>query len=269
MLDESRRERWEAAADWPLTVIAVLFVAAYAWPILDPALSTPWSGMCQLITWGAWAAFAADYTARLILAADRRWFVRKNPLDLATVVLPLLRPLRLLRVVRVLSALNRAAGSSLRGRVAVYVFGATALVVFVASLAVLDAERGHPDANITSFDDALWWCFATVTTVGYGDRFPVTGTGRLVAVGLMLAGIALIGVVTASFASWLLERVEDVEEESRAATRRDLEALRHEIAMLRNEVRGIATMGPVAHEDSRTAVLPRPHTQQGSSGNGS
>lgn len=269
MPDESRRERWEAAADWPLTIIAILFLAAYAWPILDPALSTAWSGVCQVIAWGAWAAFAVDYAARLVLAADRRWFVRNNPLDLATVVLPLLRPLRLLRVVRVLSALNRAAGSSLRGRVAVYVFGATTLVVFVAALAVLDAERGHPDANITSFKDALWWCFTTVTTVGYGDRFPVTGTGRFVAVGLMLAGIALIGVVTASFASWLLERVADVEEESRAATRRDVEALRHEIAMLRDEVRGLATMGPVAHDDSRSGALPRPRTEQGSSGNGS
>ncbi len=148
-------------------------------------------------------------------------------------VLPVFRPLRTLRVVRVLSALNRSAGTSLRGRVAVYLFGATSLILFVASLAVLDAERGAPDANINDFGDAVWWSFTTVTTVGYGDRFPVTGAGRLVAVGLMLAGIALIGVVTASFASWLLERVSESEEEAQAATRHDIDALRSEIALLR------------------------------------
>ena len=69
-----------------------------------------------------------------------------------------------------LTVLNRHAGRSLRGRVVVYVVGATSLVMFVAALAVLDVERGTPDANINSFADALWWAFATVTTVGYGDR---------------------------------------------------------------------------------------------------
>lgn len=66
------------------------------------------------------------------------------------------------------------------------------------------------------------WAMTTVTTVGYGDRFPVTETGRFVAGGLMLAGIALLGVVTASLASWLIERVAEVEEESQAATRGDV-----------------------------------------------
>ncbi len=73
----------------------------------------------------------------------------------------------------------------------------------------------------------------TVSTVGYGDRFPLTGTGRFVAAGLMLAGIALLGVVTASLASWLLERVAEVEEASQAATRRDVEELTAEVAALR------------------------------------
>jgi voltage-gated potassium channel len=72
---------------------------------------------------------------------------------------------------------------------------ARGLVLFVAALAVLQAERGHPGGNIESFGDALWWAVTTVTTVGYGDRFPVTTTGRFVAGGLMLAGIALLGVV--------------------------------------------------------------------------
>lgn len=112
-----------------------------------------------------------------------------------------------------LSVLNRHAGGSLRGRVAVYVAGATVLVLFVASLAVLDAERGAKSATITTFGDALWWAMTTVTTVGYGDRYPITAEGRFIAGGLMLAGIALLGIVTASLASWLVDKVREVEEQ--------------------------------------------------------
>ncbi len=75
------------------------------------------------------------------------------------------------------------------------------MVLFVASLAVLEAERPNPQANITTFGDALWWAVTTVTTGGYGDHYPITTTGRLVAVGLMLAGITLLGILTASLAS--------------------------------------------------------------------
>ena len=202
-------------------------------PSFDPALSPGWKDVCFWATWAAWFCFAVDYLARLVLGRRRGMFVKDNLVDLLVVVLPVLRPLRLLRLVTLLSVLNRHAGASLRGRVASYVAGSAVLVLFVASLAMLDAERGKPGTSIDSFGDALWWAMTTVTTVGYGDRFPVTSIGRCIAVGLMLAGIALLGVVTASIASWLIEKVQEVEEESRAATRRDVAALSQQITELR------------------------------------
>ncbi|MGV8978221.1 MAG: potassium channel family protein [Cellulomonas sp.] len=214
----------------------MLFLAAYAWPVLAPDLASPWPDVCRVVSWSAWGAFALDYVVRLAVSRSRWTFIRRNIFDLAIVALPLLRPLRLLRLVTLLSVLNRYAGASLRGRVAVYVGGSFVLVLFVASLAVLDAERGQADANIGTFGDALWWAMTTVTTVGYGDRFPVSGTGRVIAGGLMLAGIALLGVVTASLASWLLEKVQEVEEDSQAATRLDVAALTREVAALREAV---------------------------------
>jgi voltage-gated potassium channel len=177
-----------------------------------------------------------DYAVRLTLSRSRWQFVRQNLLDLAIVTLPLLRPLRLLRLVTLLSVLNRTGGGSLRGRVAVYVAGSTVLVLFVASLAVLDAERGEAASNVATFGDAVWWAVTTVTTVGYGDQFPVTSTDRFIAGALMLCGIALLGVVTGSIASWLLDRVREVEEESQAATRHDVLVLSREIAALRMEL---------------------------------
>ena len=230
------RARWERTAEWPLTAAALLFLAAYAWPILDPTLSGAWVNACRVVAWATWALFAVDYLARLALSADRVTFVRRHVVDLVVIALPLLRPLRLLRLLTLLSVLNRRAHSSLRGRVVVYVAGATVLVLFVASLAMLDAERAADGASIITFADSLWWAASTVTTVGYGDRFPVTGTGRLIAAGLMLGGIALLGVVTATLASWLVERVAEVEEASRAATRRDVEGLAAEVAALRADL---------------------------------
>ncbi|RYP84614.1 potassium channel protein [Nocardioides guangzhouensis] len=239
---ESRRIRWESRTSLPLTVASLIYLVAYAWPILDPSVRD--RPVFDIVIGAAWALFLVDYVARLYLSRRRAAFMRGNIVDLGAVVLPMLRPLRLLRLVTVLAVLNRHAGSSLRGRVAVYVVGSSILVLFVASLAMLDAERGADGATITSFGDALWWALTTVTTVGYGDHFPVTPQGRLIAAGLMVAGIALIGVVTASFASWLIERVAEVEEEASAATQRDMQALTAEVAELRALLIARESQGP-------------------------
>ena len=70
MTEQSRRQRWEDKANWPLTFTAVLFLAAYAWPILQPDLVNPWLTVCRLVTWAAWALFVVDCVARLALSSD-------------------------------------------------------------------------------------------------------------------------------------------------------------------------------------------------------
>jgi len=192
MSTQPRLERWERRSEWPLTAAALVFLVAYAWPILNPGLDGEKAETLRLVTWAAWALFVVDYVVRLALATNRGRFFVHNIFDLLVVALPLLRPLRLLRLLTLLHVLNRHVAGSLRGRVVTYVVGATSLVLFIASLAILDAERGKPDANIETFGDALWWSATTVTTVGYGDQFPVTASGCLVAVTLMLCGIALL-----------------------------------------------------------------------------
>ena len=231
MSTQPRLQRWERLSEWPLTAAALVFLVAYAWPILNPGLDGDTAETLRLVTWTAWALFVVDYVVRLALATDRGRFFVHNLFDLLVVALPLLRPLRLLRLLTLLHVLNRHVAGSLRGKVVTYVVGATALVLFIASLAILEAERGKPGANIDTFGDALWWSASTVTTVGYGDQFPVTATGRLVAITLMLCGIALIGVVTATFASWLLDKVKEVEESAQAATRREIQELTRELPL--------------------------------------
>ncbi|REF30644.1 potassium channel family protein [Calidifontibacter indicus] len=225
-------ERWERATEWPLMATAVAFLVAYAVPILWPDVGTTVRAVCEVVQWLAWALFVLDYVVRLLLAQHRGRWVLRHLLDLAVIALPLLRPLRLLRLVTLLNVLNRRASVGLRGRVAAYLTGGSVLLSFVAALAVLDAERLNADASITSFGDAWWWALTTMTTVGYGDTFPVTTTGRFIASALMVGGIALLGTVTATLASWLADRVRE-EEAASDDVLVELRALRREIAELR------------------------------------
>lgn len=229
--------QWERWTNWPLTAAAVVFLGAYAGPIIWPQLPQPALAACSVATWTTWVLFASDLLVRIVLAPDRRRYLLRHWFDVLVVALPLLRPLRLLRLVSLLRVLNRRATSGLRGRLAVYVVGGAALLAFCGALAVLDAERANPEANIINFGDAIWWAAATMTTVGYGDRYPTTGLGRLAAVALMIGGVAVLGVVTATLASWLVEQVKTAEQ---AQT----EELRAEIADLRSKVNALGDGEP-------------------------
>lgn len=198
-------------SDLILTPAALVFLAVYAWPILDPTLDPAWQRVCTWTNWAIWALFLGEYLSRLATAENRPSFVRAHLFDLAIIALPVLRPLRLLSLLIVVRGLNRGVAATLRGNVAVYGAGTCLIVLFSASLAVLDAERGAPGANITTFGDALWWAAVTVATVGYGDYYPVTLQGRLVATGLFIVGIGLLGVLTGGLASWFVEKIRDAE----------------------------------------------------------
>lgn len=108
----------------------------------------------------------------------------------------------------VVDFLNRSVTTSLIGKVSTCVVGAAVMAAALASIAMLDAGQDAAYANITTFGDALWWSAETVTTVGYGDRYPVTTEGWLIAFGLMIVGIALLGAITASVAAWMVAQVQ-------------------------------------------------------------
>lgn len=230
-----RQERWTRRTDLPLLIVAGVFVVAYAWDIIGN-LHGASDDAAQTVIWITWAIFVVDYVIKLVLAPRRlRWFFR-HILDFLLVALPFLRPLRLMRVAMVWTSVHRVAGRTLRGQLAGYTIGSALLLVFVASLAVLEAERNASGSNIHDFGQAVWWSFVTITGVGYGDFEPVTAEGRVVAVGLMIAGIALIGVIAATLATWLISAVQNQEEKDAAATRAEVAELASEIALLRRDL---------------------------------
>ncbi|SCZ49762.1 voltage-gated potassium channel [Arthrobacter sp. UNCCL28] len=225
---------------------ALIFLTAYAWQVIG-RVDGPAAMPFEIVLWITWGIFALDYFVNLWLAEDRmRWFLW-NLHELLIVVLPFFRPLRLLRLVTLLSVLQRTVGETLRGRVATYVAGAAAMLILIGALAVLDVEQNDPEAKILNFGDAAWWAVTTITTVGYGDLYPVTPIGRMVAAALMMSGIAVLGIVTASIASWLVQRIEENAEDVAAAAevkaaaaeepvRAEMADLVSEIAALRMEI---------------------------------
>ena len=243
----SARERWESWVEIPMLVLAMVFVAAYAWQVIDQSLSRPTELLLERIVWGTWAAFVVDYFVRIALSRDRLRYFRRHWYEIPIVVLPMLRPLRLLQLLVFVRVMNRGAANA-ASQAATYVAGAAVIFVFVGALAVLDAEQDAEGALITSFGGALWWACVTVTTVGYGDLYPVTTTGRVVAVVLMVFGVALIGALTATVATWLVGQVGEEREDADEAAdaRRDaelleeLQALRREVSQLRDAGRGDA-----------------------------
>jgi voltage-gated potassium channel len=232
---ETKLQRWERHAEWPLAVAAVLFLVLFSRQVLAQPHGRE-AHIVWAVDWAIWGLFVVDYVVRLCLAGNRwHWFLR-HLLDFAIVSLPLLRPLRLLRLLVLIEVLQKAIGDAFRGRIVVYTVSGVALLIYTSSLAVFDKERYLHGATINSFGKALWWSITTVTTVGYGDVYPVTNTGRVIAVLLMIGGISLVGVVTAALASWIIERVTEEETVIQAATVAHVEELRNEIRALGKEL---------------------------------
>ncbi|WP_329371551.1 potassium channel family protein [Streptomyces sp. NBC_00669] len=207
MAADPRLTRWEDRSELPLFVVALCFLTAYAVHVLARGMPAAGHDACLAVVYSAWAVFLADYLVRWRLGPDRRLvrYVRHHVLDTVVLILPLLRPLRFVSTYQAVQQRRAAPRLSLYGRVIAYTGITAVLLGFAASLAVYQAERGAPDATIRTYGDSVWWMCSTITTVGYGDVTPVTPLGRTVAVGLMIGGVALLGAVTGSFSSWLLQ----------------------------------------------------------------
>jgi voltage-gated potassium channel len=216
---QSAYDRFSAATDLPLTLLAVLWLAVLVLPLVVH-LPAGVDHAFNLIDVGVWAVYAAEYLIRLYLVPFRKRFVTHHLVDLAVVVLPLLRPLRVLRLLRLfnlaragvvlLNALKRVRGILTHRGLHFVLLAATGIVVVASGVELAFEEHAH-GTNIHNFGESLWWAIVTVTTVGYGGYYPVTSGGRCVAVVLMLVGIGLIGALTATIASYFVEEQADQE----------------------------------------------------------
>lgn len=193
-------DRWEQRVELPLFYASLVFLAAYSVRILAHDVDVVWREIALATMLLMWFVFAADFVVRLRLSGQRLpRFLRTRWLDAVVLLLPLLRPLRLVKLYTTLQRRRDQPVLDLYVRVIVYAGLSAVLLGWAGALAVYHQERTAPGATILTFGDAVWWVCATLTTVGYGDVTPVTAWGRTVAVGLMICGLALLGAVTGSF----------------------------------------------------------------------
>lgn len=148
-----------------------------------------------------WVIFAADLVIRVVTSKHSWGYVLKHPIDVLAVAIPMLRPLKILTIFTTGGKLMSASRAFKTSQAVVV---SAVLLIWVGGVASYNAEHDAAGAQIVTFGNALWYSLVTVTTVGYGDYAPVTLQGRLVAAALMVVGISLLGVVTASVAAWFV-----------------------------------------------------------------
>ena len=188
-----------------LTFLALAFLVAFSYPAFVDPISTSTQSLLNIVQWITWVAFAGDLIYGLTKAPSKTGYLKKHPLEVAAVLLPFLRPLRLMRVISFGGLAIQKVAIGRQFAITIKVFIASIFVAYISAVQITISERDLVGSNIKNFGDGLWWAITTVTTVGYGDRYPTTTEGRFLAVLLMFVGISLVGVITASVAAWFVK----------------------------------------------------------------
>lgn len=208
--------------------IVVIFLSIYILGalIIDTAYELPpeTSALLQYFDNAICIVFFIEFCVRFAKAENKLQFMRWGWIDLIASIPTidalragrLLRLIRLLRVVRAFRSIHNlfhyVFQNKAKGALTSASLTAILLVIFSA-IAILQVET-DPNSNIKTAEDAIWWAYVTITTVGYGDKFPVTTEGRVIAAILMTAGVGLFGTFTAYVASWFVVENKVVQEET-------------------------------------------------------
>jgi voltage-gated potassium channel len=196
-------DRVNRATEVPMLLFALIFAAILMLLTLGD-LPSDVDQTLEAVTWLIWGIFAFELLVKTFLAPHRRRYLFTHWADVLTVILPALRPLRLLRLLVAGARFWRDAEEVLKHRT-FSLLAVTSLCAGIgAGVLVYMAER-QGDGPIQTLPDALWWAASTITTVGYGDVYPRTAAGRGIAVVLMLVGISLFGVLTARVAAFFVQ----------------------------------------------------------------
>lgn len=205
----------EAVTKYPLVLLGIAWMVI-AIVVLTSDLNGSASASLVVTLFVLWAIALVEYVVRLLITPDRRGYLKRRWVEPATVVVPPLQGWHFFGMEKMSLLILEGelrAESILKHHSLFRVLIAAAGTLFLGAWAVLLFEEKAKGSNIHSYPDALWWAIVTVTTVGYGDRFPVSAGGRAVAVVLMLVGIGLIGVLTATVASVFVKEHTDANKE--------------------------------------------------------
>jgi voltage-gated potassium channel len=251
-------DRIERITKYPMALLGIAWLVI-AIEILSTDLEGTASVALVAVLFVLWTVLLVEYVVRLVVTPDRRGYLKRRWVEPATVVVPVFQGWHLIGIEKMSLLLHEA---ELRVEVVLkhhslfrVLIAAFATLVLGAWLVLL-FERNAKGSNIHNYADALWWGIVTVTTVGYGDRFPVTAGGRIVAVILMLVGIGLIGVLTATVASVFIKEHTDA---NRRELRKGHEDLGQQLSVISDRLADVerrlgATPAEVASIDDAAAA---------------
>jgi voltage-gated potassium channel len=221
----------------PINVI-VFFLSVYVVVALLVDTFVPLSGevstLLHEIDFVICGIFFIDFLHRFFTARDKWEYMRWGWIDLLSSIPVtlfhagrLFRIFQLLRVLRAIRSIRHLSHYFLKNRIK-SAFTSAAILAFLtivfSAIGILQMEKDAPNGNIKTAEDALWWAYVTITTVGYGDKFPVTSEGRIIAAVLMTVGVGLFGTFTAYVASWFVsQKVEEEEEKLEEKIEKEVE----------------------------------------------
>jgi voltage-gated potassium channel len=220
----SKLVTWRKWTDIPLLVVAIGSLPLLLLEIISHRLTNGDKTFLLIVNITVFFAYAVDYVIEFLVTPEKGRYVRSEWSSLLIVVAQLfailpamsfLGFLRGARALRVVSSLTRIIGISmasrsqgreiLKKRATLFAFGLSGFTLITSAVGFTLAEDVGKDGRVHSFFDALWWSGATITTVGYGDIYPVTAAGRIIAIFTMLVGISTLAVVTARIAQFLIK----------------------------------------------------------------
>lgn len=243
-------KRIEHFSTAPALVLSFVMLCTLIVPIVV-RLPGPNERLYDRIGWIAWALFALEYLTRLAAATNRKAFVRSNITDLVVILAALPTPLvagnqeafsalRAFRVLVVAFEIGKDVSNLCKTRNVPYAIAIVVLAVATCGVLGYHFERHAKGANITDPGEGVWWALTTITTVGYGDRYPITWEGRFVATVLMVVGIAFTGIISAALVSVFLKKTSDqVDEEDRLFEERVRRAIATELTPLRAQLESL------------------------------
>jgi voltage-gated potassium channel len=223
----SKLVTWRKWTDIPLLIIAIGSLPLLLLEIISHRLTSGDKTFLLVVNVAVFLAYAVDYVIEFLVTPEKGRYVRSEWSSLLIVVAQLfailpamsfLGFLRGARALRVVSSLTRVIGISmasrsqgreiLKKRATSFAFGLAGFTLITSAVGFTLAEDVGKDGRVKSFFDALWWSGATITTVGYGDIYPITAAGRVIAIFTMLVGISTLAVVTARIAQFLIKNDE-------------------------------------------------------------
>jgi voltage-gated potassium channel len=205
-LHTTKLKTWQKKSAWPLVALSLAYTFVYVFPIFAYPLSESTRNFCQIAEYLIWAVFILDYIVQFLLATNKKKFFGEEWVSLIFIFVPFLRPVRAIRGIIFLRQASTHPKDSALLSLPWIIATLGGLMMLIMAAAVLDVERLAPNSTIHSTGDALWWSLVTVTTIGYGDKYPVTSQGKLLAAFLIIFGVGLIASLTGFFASWIIKQ---------------------------------------------------------------